>query len=113
MVAARERDAFGLRPSDSEEYHQQYESLRHQHPRWESRLSESSLEDLDEPQENELSHGASYLFHSIQGARSPLEHNRSAFDGGVVVEEVSEVILIYEIDDDTNRSFPVWKIIIF
>lgn len=89
LIAAQERQAFGLRPSDSEEYRKEYEKLRN-HSRYESRLSESSLDDIDEPPDSSLSHEASHMFHSIRASSNSSEGKLSA-SGNNVFKPVSRV----------------------
>ncbi|EKM76359.1 hypothetical protein AGABI1DRAFT_131444 [Agaricus bisporus var. burnettii JB137-S8] len=90
MIAAQEREAFGLRPSDSEEYRREYEKLRH-HSRYGSHLSESSVEDLNESQDGALSHEASHMFHSIQATSHPPEHSGSVLGNGDFKRELPKL----------------------
>ncbi|KAJ3569566.1 hypothetical protein NP233_g4972 [Leucocoprinus birnbaumii] len=70
MVASQEREAFGLRPSDSEELHQQYEDVR-RGMHGVNRMSGSSVGGVSIPPDDALSHGASHLLRSIEGEQQP------------------------------------------
>lgn len=65
MVAAREREAFGLRPSDSEEYHQQFENIR-RHPLCENHLLGIPTARVFGTSDDTPRHGASHLSQSIE-----------------------------------------------
>jgi len=89
MVAAREREAFGLRPSDSEEYHQQFENIR-QHPPCEDHLLEIPAAGVSGTSEDTLSRGASHLFQAIEAKHQPSSrHSTIRSDGKVIRELVS------------------------
>jgi hypothetical protein len=101
VIATQEREAFGLRPSDSEEYRREYEKLCH-HSRYESRLSESSLDDIDEPPDSSLSHEASHMFHSIQANSNSVEDSRSASSNNGF-KRVSRVVISNWINIDARK----------
>jgi hypothetical protein len=65
MVATREREAFGLKPSDSEVFHQRFENFR-EHLSCDKRFSESSASDMIENQDDTFSGGASQILESIE-----------------------------------------------
>ena len=89
MVAARERKAFGLRPSDSEEYHQQFENIR-QHPPCEDHLLEIPAARVSGISEDTFSRGASHLFQAIEAKQQPpSRYSTIRTDGNVIREPVS------------------------
>jgi hypothetical protein len=89
MIATREREAFGLKPSDSEELHQQYENLRQHIPNGD-RFSESSASHVIGVPDDTLSYGASYLLQSIEEKQQSLTHNaRLNVDRGTPAKVVS------------------------
>ncbi|KXN83255.1 hypothetical protein AN958_01660 [Leucoagaricus sp. SymC.cos] len=80
MVATRAREAFGLKPSDSDEYHQRFEGF-YQRPQFENRLSESTVSDVMGAIDNTLSHGASHMLQSIKGKHQPFNEVRQNING--------------------------------